>query len=153
MKAKNDLILKSSMKTHTRSESKVQEDAAKRMRPMQEKQSPPKKVSKKQIMLETLKRVSTVKVLEEAFRSRRIKQEVQYLRQAVLVGRGICLLFFAVRQESVSQAEADKVDLAFWRWDNIEHFLMSDPFKVVSELQHIVKHQVGKLDLASNRYA
>lgn len=45
------------------------------------------------------------------------------------------------------------MDQAFGRWDNIEHFLMSDPFRVLTELHHLVKHSVSKLDLSSNRYA
>jgi len=45
------------------------------------------------------------------------------------------------------------VELAFGRWDNIDHFLMSDPFRVLTELHHLVKHTIGKLDIASNRYA
>lgn len=41
---------------------------------------PPAKATKKQAMLDALKRVATVKVLEEAFKSKRVKQDLLYLR-------------------------------------------------------------------------
>jgi len=30
----------------------------------------------------------------------------------------------------------------FDTWENVEHFLMSDPFKVLLEFQHLIRNQV-----------
>jgi hypothetical protein len=35
----------------------------------------------------------------------------------------------------------------FDQWETIEHFLMSDPYKVISEFQHLIRNQVSDLQL------
>lgn len=55
-------------------------------------------------MLDALKRVANVKVLEDAFLSKRLR-ELAYFRSATAIGKVMCLLFFAVRYDSSPQNE------------------------------------------------
>ena len=81
-------------------------------------------------MTDSVRRFGSVRLLEDAFR---LKKKDNGLRQATMVGRVLCLLLFCYRAEKPDDVQVECVSREYERWENIEIFLMTDPYKIVTE--------------------
>lgn len=102
-------------------------------------------------MLDAARRLSSVRILDEAFRGVKRRDEV-FQRQTLIVGKFLCLLFFTFRFDHSKSQQVDEIVTTFDKWDNIEHFLMSDPFKVLLEFQHLIRNQVSDKTLMNMEF-
>jgi hypothetical protein len=97
-----------------------------------------------------------VRVLEEAFRQglagkgSAIKRDPVVHRQLASIGKMLCLIMFSFRSgresgdtmEEVESIRKKQVNKEFDRWESIQHFIFSDPYRLLTELQHMVRYQV-----------
>jgi len=94
-------------------------------------------------MLDAARRLSSVRILEEAFRgggSTKKKDE-----KAFVIGRMLCMMMFAFkngREEDKEEIEDRnrQVEKEFERWENVLQFVTVDTYRLMTEMQHMVRH-------------
>jgi len=105
----------------------------------------PKQRSRKQIMLDAARRLSSVRILEEAFRgstgsSNNNKKKDE---KAFVIGRMLCMMMFAFkngREEEGIEERSRQVEKEFERWENVVQFVTCDTYRLMTEMQHMVRH-------------